>query len=105
MPFEERLRKLDLLSLEKTGGPNSSLIVIQGYQEDRASLFSVMCGGKMRDSRHKFKQERFRLVMKKSLFPIEDSPAEAVQRGYAVSTLGCFQDPTEKNPKRTGLIL
>lgn len=70
MPFEKRLRKLDLLSLEKIRGPNSSLTGIQGYLEDRASLFSVMPGGKMRDSRHKFKQERFRLVMKKSLLPM-----------------------------------
>ena len=52
-----------------SGGSNSSLPVLKDYKEDISRLFSVVHGGKVRDSRHSFKPERFRLVTKKNLFP------------------------------------
>jgi len=55
-----------------SGGSNSSLSVLQDYK-DRSRLFSVVHGGKMRESRHNFKPERFRLVTNKTPFPMRNA--------------------------------
>lgn len=56
-----------------------------------------MSGRKMRDSRHKFKQERFRLVMKKSLFPM--MAYQTLSREVMQSPLlDVFKSQVKKNP-------
>ena len=68
---EERLRELDLFSLENRWlqGELSAFHYPKGsYQEYGARLFTVVCGRRMRDKGHKLKQEMFMLGIKRPLF-------------------------------------
>jgi len=97
---EERLRELDLFSLEKRWlqGELKAFHHPQGsYQEDGARLFTVVHGRRMTEKGCKLKQERFMLDIKKLLFRQKASQAmeEAGQRGCAASMLRSFPHPTE----------
>ena len=70
------------------GAPDSSPRYLQGCQQgDGARCFTVVCGGRMRGSRHKLIQAWFRQDMRKTFPPHEGSQAveQAVQRGCAIT--------------------
>lgn len=53
------------------GGPGSSFPTSWGgYQEDGTKLFTVRFGRRMRSNRHKLKQEKFRLNIRKTFIPV-----------------------------------
>lgn len=74
--------------------PESTLPVTTGsYWEYRASLFIVMCGGRMRGNRH-----RVLMGFKEKFLPHEDSKAvgQVAQKWCTDSIFRFFQDTTDK---------
>lgn len=96
MPFEDRLKDLDLFSLEKRWlQGNSPLCPWDGYQEERDRFFMVKHGGRIRDYGHNLKQERFRLDMRQNFFTLKQwnrLPRDTV----SPSSLEVFMAPVNK---------
>jgi len=74
LSYEERLRKLSLLSLEKKRLRghlrNTSKYLQGGGQEDGAKFFSVVPSDRTRGKGHKLKQRKFQLNTRKNFFPL-----------------------------------
>lgn len=50
------------------GTTKSSPWCLQGGHQDRAKIYRVACGNRMRDTRHMWKQERVKQAIRKSIF-------------------------------------
>jgi len=74
LSYEERLRELDLFSLEKRrlreDLRNASKYLQGGGQEDGARLCSVVPSDRTRGNGHTRKQRKFQLKMRKNFFPL-----------------------------------
>ena len=72
LSYEERLRELGLLSLEKTPGGNLTVAFqyLKGsYKQGGDQLFTHLNSDRMRGNGFKLKERRFRLDVRRRLFP------------------------------------
>lgn len=95
--------ELDLFSLEKEQlwGHLTSVPSAYGcHQEDRAGLFMLVDGGRIKENTHKLKQE---VQSRYETFP--PCSQARCQRGCAGSILGGSQDPTGYITEHPGLML
>ncbi|PKU32938.1 hypothetical protein llap_16759 [Limosa lapponica baueri] len=68
---EDRLKQLGWFSLEKAPGrPYCALSVSEGDLQGRWGLFIRQCSDRMRSNGFKLEEGRFRLDIKKKLFPV-----------------------------------
>ena len=108
---EERLRELGLSSPEKGRLGEDLIPACQyrrgGHGEYRASLFTVVHGGRTKDNGWKVEEERFSQDIRNPFFPRSSakcwnrSPREVVQS----LSLGGFQTRTESSLEQLGLTL
>lgn len=80
MPYENRLIQLDLISWrgKKTTNnknlrrdPRAAFLYLQGGIKKMERDCSVVHHGRMRDIRHKLKQDSFQLAIRKSFFTMK----------------------------------
>ena len=72
LPFEVRLGELLWVSLENEwpqGLLTTSTVPIRCHQGGRVGLFRAVRGGRTRENGHKLKQEKFRLGIRRKIFP------------------------------------
>lgn len=108
LPYEERLRKQGLFSLEKRKFWGDLVVAFQylwrGYWDDRARFFTDVHGGRMRDNGHKIQKGRLRPRISETISCWGQLRMEQfAQRDFEVSILGSFQDQTGLSCEQPGL--
>jgi len=102
LSYKERLRELGLFSLKKRrlrgDLRNPDKYLQGGCQEDGARLFPVVPSNRTRGNRHKLKQRKFQLKMRKNFFPLRvTEPWPRLPRGTVESpSLEIFQTHLDK---------
>lgn len=71
LPYEERLRDLELFSMEKTEEHNNAYkYLMGGSQVDGARIFSAVLSGRTRSNGHKPEHRKFHSKMRKKVFTV-----------------------------------
>lgn len=72
LPYEERLRDLELFSMEKTEEHNNAYkYLMGGSQVDGARIFSAVLSGRTRSNEHKPEHRKFHSKMRKKVFTVK----------------------------------
>lgn len=87
LSYEEVLREMGLLSLEKVRGSQHVYKYLKtGYKEDGARLFLVVPNDRKRSSKQKLKHGMFCLTIRKHFFHVRVTAVEQIyHNGYVIS--------------------
>ena len=106
LSYEDRLRELDLFSLEKRRLRGDLVNAYKyrkgGYQEDGSRLFSMVPSDRTSGNGQKLKHRKFRLNMRKNFFTLRvmEHLELVAQRGCEFSSSVDIQDLAGQSPVR-----